>query len=825
MLEMFALLAQIKSTGLSKVTRFKWLNMPQEWIVVLIVLGIVAATWLIYRKETGVAGPVAKVLLATLRVLIVVVALFVFFEPVISTEVSEVREAYVIVLIDESLSMGFNDVYQSEEEIEAISRAIDVPEASVTEVSRLSIVKSMLAREDVDLINRLLEKNSTKVFTFSSGIRLFGEGKKGGPFQVAVGGSDVASPPDPFEGLEANGNETKLGDSLNDALNFLKGQRIAGVVIISDGRNNRGMLRPEKVAETAALKGVPIFTVGVGNPEEPKDIALVNLEARDVVLVNDRVNFNLTIRSRGYEREKVSATLRFGDEVKQTKEITLKGHNELQRETLSYKPQEQGEFEVVLELKLMPGEQFKENNKLTHQLRVVDEKIKVLYIDCYPRWEYRYLKNALVRDETMKVQCLLQSADEGFPQESSPGVPPLEHFPVTKTEFFENYHVIILGDVDPSHPRHPITTEQMGWIKEFARKMRGGVLFMAGENFSPESYRDTPLADLVPVITERLGPGEVWRWSEPKTTTFHPLLTPEGKEHSVMRLTSDKQANIELWEDNDHREANSLPGLYWYYPARKPKPGGIVLSVHPRDKNEKGKRRPLIVYMNTGGGDSMYVGIDSTWRWRAGVGDIYFYRFWSQAIRFLSTRILLGKTKHHMISTGKANYLLNEQVNITARVLDRDFRPQTLEKQPVRLRTPDGHVRTEELTLSPTNPGTYTGSISAKHLGWHKLWIGTEADDPEAGLAFATFNVEVPVLERKDPRMNKELLMLMAKISDGGYFEVYDMGKVPDTIETILETIDTQISEDTLWDRSWVMVLFVALLAAEWIGRKLRKLL
>lgn len=821
--EFVNLLAQVKSTGMAKVTRFKWLGMPEAWIVVLVVMAVVALTWLIYRRETGIAGPAAKIFLGTVRVLIVLLVLFVLFEPVISTEMSEVRESYVVVLIDESLSMSFKDTYSDAGVATALSDAVNVSGQGLSDMSRLDIVRTILAREDVDLANRLLEKNSLKVFTFSSGIRLFGEGHKKSKFMLAAGGTNVEAQADPFEALEAKGAETKLGDSLNEALSFLKGQRIAGVVVISDGRNNRGMLKPEEVADAAGLKNVPFYTVGVGDPEEPKDIVLANLEAREVVLVNDKVTFNFMIRSRGYESENITATLRFGDEVKQSKQIKLLGNNQVQRESLSHTPDKQGEFEVIIELTIKPDEQFKENNKLTHQLKVVDEKIKVLYVDCYPRWEYRYLKNALVRDDTMKVQCLLQSADEGFPQESSSGVEPLSQFPVTKTELFENYHVILLGDIDPSHPRQPISIEQMKWIKEFVQKMHGGVLFMVGENFTPDCFRDTPLQDLVPVISE-LRAGEVWRWSEAKTKTFHVKLTPEGREHSIMRLTSDRLANIELWEDNDRREANSLPGFYWYYRAKKPKPGAVVLASHPEDSNDKGDRRPLVAYMNTGGGDTMFVGVDSTWRWRAGVGDIYFYRFWSQAIRFLSTRILLGKTKHHTVTTDKPSYLLGEQVNITARVLDRDFTPKTQEKQPVNLRYPDGTDETFELTLNPNNPGTYTGSVNARHLGWHKLWIGTGAEDPEKGMAFTTFNVEVPVLERKDPRMNKELLKLMATLSKGKYFEIYELDKVPDAVEEIIETIDTEVSEDRLWDKSWVMVLFVALLACEWIGRKLRKL-
>jgi len=340
-----------------------------------------------------------------------------------------------------------------------------------------------------------------------------------------------------------------------------------------------------------------------------------------------------------------------------------------------------------------------------------------------------------------------------------------------------------------------------------------------------------------------------------------------------MKLLSEKDANIELWEDNDRREANSLPGFYWYFPAKKAKPGAIVLATHPKRKIDDRERVPIVATMYTGGGVAMFVGVDSTWRWRAGIGDAYFYRFWSQAIRFLSKRILLGDTKHHSISTDKPSYYLNQQVNITARMLDKDYRPLEVEKQKINLRAPDGLDMEIELVRNPKRPGVYSGAVHVRQLGWHKLWIGTGAEDPEKGMAFTTVNAEVTELESKKPEMNKKLLQVMAKLTKKGkYFEIYDIAQVPDHIEEIIETIETKVSEDRLWDKNlhqllvylglrkgafeisekkegeeetadapggapepfylmriklsnWLIILFVTLLAAEWIGRKLRRLI
>ena len=49
----------------------------------------------------------------------------------------------------------------------------------------------------------------------------------------------------------------------------------------------------------------------------------------------------------------------------------------------------------------------------------------MLYVDGYPRWEYRYIKNEMIRDVTVNIACLLTSADPTFAQE---GDPPDEKF-------------------------------------------------------------------------------------------------------------------------------------------------------------------------------------------------------------------------------------------------------------------------------------------------------------------------------------------------------------------------------------------------------------
>ena len=81
---------------------------------------------------------------------------------------------------------------------------------------------------------------------------------------------------------------------------------------------------------------------------------------------------------------------------------------------LQFKPEQVGTLDLVVEAVKQPGEIDEEDNIRCAQIAVLDAKIAVLYVDGYPRWEYRYLKNEMIRDKTVDISCLLTSADPTF---------------------------------------------------------------------------------------------------------------------------------------------------------------------------------------------------------------------------------------------------------------------------------------------------------------------------------------------------------------------------------------------------------------------------
>jgi hypothetical protein len=150
-----------------------------------------------------------------------------------------------------------------------------------------------------------------KVLENPSSIRRAGEQAQRRPLHVLEHRDLAREPGEAAGGVPKDtciGTETAIGDAIKTALNSLRGQYVAGVVVFSDGKNNAGMATKE-IASQLKQRYLPIYTVAAGIPHTPKDIALLELEAREAVLANDQFEAKVKVSSFGYEGDVVTAEL------------------------------------------------------------------------------------------------------------------------------------------------------------------------------------------------------------------------------------------------------------------------------------------------------------------------------------------------------------------------------------------------------------------------------------------------------------------------------------------------------------------------------------
>ena len=294
--------------------------------------------------------------------------------------------------------------------------------------------------------------------------------------------------------LEAVGTQTRLGDGVRQVLTELRGAPPSAIVLLTDGQTTEGESL-SKAAELAARKGVPLYTIGLGSPEPARDLELTELLVDDVVFVDDAVRFQAKLSARGFQGQKVVVRLkergRLGRPQGGTRARDQGGRRardgQPERVELVHRPKKTGERTFIIEVEPRPRELQTDNNRIERVITVRKEKLKVLYLDSEPRYEFRYLKNYLERDESIDLNVVLLSSDTEYSEQDRSALPT---FPASKDDLFA-YDVVIIGDADTSF----LSQSQMQNLVQFVTEKGGGVLFVAGRALQPaELPEDTARA-------------------------------------------------------------------------------------------------------------------------------------------------------------------------------------------------------------------------------------------------------------------------------------------------------------------------------------------
>ena len=798
-------------------TRIEWLDAPETWVtvVVIIPLLLLAAAWC-YRGDQGRMGLGPRILMGSMRFLVLMALVLILFKPTLTKERVQTENSTVLVVVDDSFSMGIEDRFEDP--------AITSGTLSVSgfgpgaEPSRIEIAQGILEGGTAQLVDRLREKADVKILAGSDGVRSIADLPRVTSDDAVVpttAGTDSSLPE-----IELKGRVSRLGDAMSDALDSSRSKNVAALVLLSDGQESGGVSTSLEVSRRLGLREIPVHVIGVGNPAEPRDIRMVDLDLADVVLEGDMVPVDFRVAAEGFEGEEIRAELRLiredgGTEQRVDYYVTIGKDGEVVPHRLEFTPRSPGQYLCKIELPYQNGELFSENNALEKPVTVVAQKIKVLYVEGPPRYDYRYLKNSLIRDPTMEAHCLLLEADPEFPQESSPGLKPLRSFPRTREELF-NYDVVIMGDIRPD----ALTTKQLDWLNEFVEDQGGGIVFLSGQWFMPRRFLGSPLERLLPVELEEAD--SRGGTSRDITESFHVQLTPEGLDHPVMQLTGDAERNKELWQWQG-RSDRTMPGFFWYQKVKKLKKGAVALAVHETDEHFTYGPRPIFAFQYQGRGRSFISLTDDTWRLRRLVGNKWFYRFWGQVIRFVGASRLLGPSKRFSVSVDPREAILGGEINILARLLGPDFKPTSDEEVSLELERvdPPGEVPLKISALrNPARPEYYGVTVEARDLGEHRISLF----DREKEVASANYRVVVPQLEYADPRMDEVRLKQVAASSGGTYHPARLAGELVDKIEVLEREVPISADREPLWDTRWVLLLFVLVLTVEWILRKVFRL-
>lgn len=769
--------------------RFEWGSLPrgESGLMMLLALGLLAALIVqLYRRE-GSASLLRKGLLAALRLLAVAAVALVLLEPRLAIDREQTIEGHTLVLWDASLSMSLRDRYQDEARRKALADAAGVADPRDLEgLTRHEVARKIV--EKAALLPGLAKSNRTLVYAFDHEAR------------ELPGAATTGLPAD----LGPRGPATDLAGALRKALEDLSGRPLAAVVVVTDGKVNRGEGAQGIAAALRRDPPVKVFLLGIGDPTPPKNLEIVSAAGEPRVVLGDPIVIQAAVRARGYPGRAVTVLLTKaprdgGPKVDlERRDVTLPAQEgepvELQ---FTHRPDAVGDFVFEVSTPEQEEEPRKDDNKKTVPVKVSDDQAKALVIAGSPTFEYHFLKTRLIRERTTVVSCWLQSAAPRFPQEGDERVSAM---PATLEELKE-FDAVLLLDPDPDGFDAGVAEA----LKQFVALHKGGLLYAPGPKFTGGLFARgdlKPLRDLMPVLPAELD-------AKAATEAFPLRATVDGADHPATRLDPDPERCRYAW--------SRLPGPFLVWPVAHEKAGATPLVRHEDPASTGDGGRPLLVAHYFDGGPVLWLGCQETWRWRSVAPKVY-DRFWVGVMRFLVQGRLAGGRKRVEILTDKEAYTLGEPIRLRAHALDKGY--QALQAARLEARARIG-ADEQAIALEKTSQaGWYEATFLPQAQGVVEVSVPLPDDEPGARPESISIPVRLPDIEFQEAILDEVLLSSVAAQTSGVVLKPADVAKVPEQVPSLSQKLVVAGAPILLWDRWETIALIVALLAIEWTIRK-----
>ena len=750
--------------------RFAWEHAISTSWWVMIVAAAVLVGFLSYRRME--IGRVRRRALVMLRAAVIVLLAALLCGPLLEVPRESIEPDAVIVLADRSRSMEVEDLAGPDGSAQSRDAALRRLAAAPTPFDAVGA------------------EHRVQWYGFSDALAPLARDVGGG---VAVG--------------EAVGDRSLLALAIDQAMLRSAGRPVSAIVLLTDGRTtdppDRTLIR------RLQAEGIAVSAVALGADAAMGDSSVTEIHAPRRAFSKDLVPVEAVVERRGPARTRTARV-----ELVDTVTGTVLDRAELpastavgdapQRDTVQLVASPASTGDARWEVRVSEAEAARDllpaNDRRAVPITLVDRPMRVLYVDGYPRWEYRYLKNLLQRERTIESSVMLLSADRDFAQE---GNTPIARLPRTREEF-ERYDLIVLGDL----PATFFTGEQLTEMRRAVAERGTGLAWIGGARNTPRSWHGTSMEELLPFA----GPYELERLPVPVNLAPTPLAARMG----VLRLADDPKGAFpaELQSSDD-----GWAQLEWAQriPSNALKPASEVLAESLQEV--EGTHAPLVIGMRYGAGNVLYVATDEIWRWRNGRGETYPERFWVQLLRSLARPSLGVGREEVRIAVEPGRATLGDAVRVEVE-LPAGVPPASVALEAV---PEDGRLATVDLDAKPSAGGTFVSAWSPEAIGRWKIRPRDPSLAARAGEG-AVLEVSRSDRELRDAEADRPLLESLARETGGRVVAPADAAELVRTLPNRSIRTENPI-RDPLWNSPMALMLLISLLAAEWIVRRTARLI
>ena len=376
---------------------------------------------------------------------------------------------------------------------------------------------------------------------------------------------------------------TRLYEAMETALADVGQDRIAGAILVTDGRAHDApdfsTMDDEAIRDRFAG---PVHVLSTGR-EGAFDRRLILESAPSFGIVNEEVQIRLSVTDNGpAPASPARITLSVDGRLVRRDTLSLDTPT-----TITARLDKGGASVFEVEVEELPGEITTRNNRALFTVQGARDRLRVLLVSGQPHAGERAWRNLLKADPSVDLVhfTILRppSKMSGTPIRELSLIP----FP-TRELFMQKIDDFDLVIFDKYVRRGVLAPAYLTNVAQYVRR-GGAVLIAAGPDFGgPSSLYRSPLADVMPAAPTG---GSI-------STLFTPLLTETGEKHPVTATLPQADAVDPTW------------GRWMRLIEIAPRSGNILMS----DEGEQ----PLLVLDRVDEGRVAMLATDTAWLWSRG---------------------------------------------------------------------------------------------------------------------------------------------------------------------------------------------------------------
>jgi hypothetical protein len=685
-----------------------------SFIFVLLIVAVSAiAGYILYRKTNPDERTSVKIILGATRTIIIALLLLLFFRPTVFYRYVETTPQKIGLLIDNSASM-----------------------ALVTEKEN---------RQDItqDIVQKLeegLKEYDVEILKYY--------------FNNSIQQDTVTKPLGPT-------NFEKTFNQLSD-------EHLNKIILLSDGIRTEGSI-------PSLNRGVPVYTVGIGNLQVEQDIFISDVEFKPIVYQGKKQSIVIKISSNNYNGKGAGVSLYADGKLINHENVTDISSGSQKDIVFDFTPLEAGLLKYKVEIVADGDDANLKNNQFIFSQDVVKSKIRIGIFSSLPDNELKFLRLIASQNDDFEIHTYLRILNK----------PVEKYFPVDSLDV-----LILLG-----YPGTQAPPEFEPIASSLRTNNPGLIIILNGQTDVRNLIR---IKDFLPVET-----------IQPKSNVSENPSSANNMNNALLRLYDNPEDNIGF--------INNVPPLKSFF-TLKPKPETQIILESGNPPNP-GIHILSLLKENR---KSILVNGSGLWKWHFALQDNVKYKDGYRRLINNMIRLVTNKSafKPVVLEVNKKSISPGQSLKLDGFLFNAQNNPVT-----------DGRIIIEakfdnqSFTLNTESDSTGRYSANYTPFAEGRYIFKARGFDNSGEIGTDQKIVDVLPYNREfiQTTQDSSFLKYIALQSAGEYYN-YDKEEQL-IVDLDLAALKSSKNEETeLIFQAWLLYLIIALATTEWAFRKFKNL-